>query len=95
MTDQTPIPTPPGDVVPFDDAPTTTELSADERAAMAPGKPEPVDAPDDVADDVATGYAVYDRTLGRFVTPVSTDKPSSSDARKAVAKGHSYATVRV
>lgn len=70
-----------------------TELTEDERAAMRPGKPEPVEAPDDVDEDTATGYAVYDRTLARFVTPVTTDKPSSP--AKAVAKGHSYKVVRV
>lgn len=52
------------------------------------------DAPEDADDTVARGYAVYDRELGRYVTGMTTDKPSSADAR-AAAKGHRYATVRV
>lgn len=36
------------------------------------------------------GYAVYDTTLGQFVSGVTADKPSDSDARKAVRKGHKF-----
>jgi hypothetical protein len=59
------------------------------------GQPEPGDAPKDVAEDTASGYAVYDRTLRRYVTGVTKDKPSDKDARAAVAEGHAYRTVRV
>lgn len=52
------------------------------------------DAPKDADDSVAKGYAVYDRVLGRYVSPVSPDKPSAKDA-KAAAGDHSYRTVRV
>lgn len=51
--------------------------------------------PEDAPEAAATGYAVYDRTLGQFVGPVSTSKPSRSDADKAVRKGHRAAVVRV
>lgn len=68
---------------------------------MTETQPEPTeqpselfDAPDDAADDVAKGYAVYDRTLGRFVTGVTPDKPSISEARKS-ARGHTVKVVRV
>lgn len=70
-----------------------TELTADERAAITPEKPEPVDAPKDTPEETATGYAVYDRTLGRYVTGVTPDKPSNPG--KSVAKGHAYKVVRV
>jgi hypothetical protein len=53
------------------------------------------DAPKDVSEDIATGYAVYDRTLGRYFGPVSEKKPSKTDAGKQVAKGHTAAVVRV
>lgn len=52
-------------------------------------------APKDVAEDVATGYAVYDTSEGRFVGGVTSDKPSAAEARKAVRKGHTHAIVRV
>lgn len=56
----------------------------------------PFEAPEDAAEDVATGYAIYDRTLGQYVGPVKRDgKPSASDARKAVGEGHVHAIVRV
>lgn len=58
------------------------------------GVGRPVQAPEDVSADDRTGYAVYDRTLGRFVSEVTTDKPSDEDA-KAAAKGHPYAVVAV
>lgn len=53
------------------------------------------DAPDDVDEGIATGYAVYNRTLGRYVGPVVDKKPSKADANKRVAKGHTTAVVRV
>lgn len=65
-----------------------------------PEAPEPTtsgpafDAPADAADDVATGYAVYDRQLGRYVTGVTKAKPSKADARKA-AGDHPHAIVKV
>ncbi len=58
-----------------------------------PFKPEPTDAPDDAPDATATGWAVYDRTLGRFVTGVTPDKPTKP--ADAVSKGHAYKVVRV
>lgn len=64
-----------------------TEVPAEQDEAL-------FDAPADVEGD-GTGYAVYDRTLGQYVTAVTRDKPSSSDARKAVRKGHKYAVVKV
>lgn len=57
--------------------------------------PELAPAPEDAPDESATGYAVYDRTLRRYVGGVTTDKPSASDARKLVGKGHTAAVVRV
>lgn len=80
---------------PEETTPEPTGLTEAERAAARPGKPDPVDAPDDVDADAAKGYAVYDRTLGRFVGGVTADKPSASDARKLVAEGHSHKVVRV
>lgn len=53
------------------------------------------DAPKDADEKVATGYAVYDRTLGRYVGPVTKDKPSATEARKTAAKGHTVKVVRV
>lgn len=65
-----------------------------ETANESTGSAELFDAPEDAADDVARGYAVYDRELGRYVTGLLDDKPSTADAKTA-AKGHRYATVRV
>lgn len=53
------------------------------------------DAPKDRDDDTATGYAVYDRTLGRFVGSVADKRPTDSDAKGMVPKGHVHAVVRV
>lgn len=52
------------------------------------------DAPEDASDELARGYAVYDRELGRYVTGVTTDKPKASDAKDA-ANGHQHTIVRV
>lgn len=71
---------------------TTPEVTTE---TPAPAEPEVAPAPKDAAEDVATGYAVYDRTLARYVGGVTTDKPSKSDAAKLVAKGHRHAIVRV
>lgn len=51
--------------------------------------------PADAPESSATGYAVYDRTLGQFVGSVTRDKPSQAKADKAVRKGHTAAVVRV
>lgn len=59
------------------------------------GAAELAPAPEDTSDELATGYAVYDRTLARYVTGVTKDKPSKSAADKAVGKGHTAAIVRV
>lgn len=71
-----------------------TEQPQPTEETTAP-EPELYDAPDDVPEGTATGYAVYDRTLGRFVGGVSKDKPSRSDAAAAVDKGNAYKVVRV
>lgn len=63
-----------------------------------PEQPEadaPFQAPEDVSEDIATGYAVYDRTLGRYIGPVHDKRPSKSEAGKAVTEGHVAAVVRV
>lgn len=70
-----------------------TENATEARKGRGVG--EPVAAPKDAPEDTATGFAVYDRTLARFVGPVHTDRPSRSDADKAVAEGHVAAVVRV
>lgn len=54
-----------------------------------------IDAPDDADESVATGYMVFDRTIGQYVGGKTSDKPSSSAAGKAVRKGHTAAVVRV
>lgn len=55
-----------------------------------------LDAPKDrTTEDGATGYAVYDRTVGQYVPGVSKDKPSTTEANKRVPKGHTAAVVRV
>lgn len=68
--------------------------TTNEATATRKGVGEPVDAPEDVADDARTGYAVYDRTLARYVTEVSTGKPSAKDAN-AAANGHPHKIVAV
>lgn len=55
---------------------TTTGAVTDELGAI------PKDNPN------GTGYAVYDTQLLRYVGGVTTDKPSSSDARKLAPNGH-------
>lgn len=58
------------------------------------GAPAPMfEAPADA--DPGSGYAVYDRTLGRYVGGVTADKPSKRDADKLVGNGHIAAVVRV
>lgn len=70
---------------------TETVTEAPERATTA----AMFDAPADAAEAVATGYKVYNRTLGRYVGPTTDTKPSNADARKAVPEGHVSAVVRV
>lgn len=53
------------------------------------------DAPADAAEGTATGYAVYNRTLGQYVAGVEAKKPSASQAAKRVPDGHTVAVVRV
>lgn len=67
----------------------TTENTAPPSSAAAPMFEAPADA------DPGSGYAVYDRTLGRYVGGVTTDKPSKRDADKLVGNGHVAAVVRV
>lgn len=53
------------------------------------------DPPADVDEATATGYAVYNRTLGQYVAGVEAKRPTSSQASKRVPDGHSAAVVRV
>lgn len=57
--------------------------------------PDLHDAPGDADDATATGYAVFNRTIGQYVPGVHRDKPSKADAAKAVPEGHTAAVVRV
>lgn len=57
-------------------------------------RPAQFDAPKDAPTKDATGYAVYDRTLGQFVGSVTKGKPSDDDAQ-ALAPRSTVATVRV
>lgn len=57
-------------------------------------RPPQFDAPKDAPEATSTGYAVYDRTLGRFVGSVVGSKPSARKAQEA-APGHTVAVVRV
>lgn len=66
---------------------TSTETST-EAEGLAP-------VPADVDENHATGYAVFDTTLGQFVGSVVQEKPSKAQAAKAVRKGHQAAVVRV
>ena len=69
-----------------------------ETPTQAPEAPEDdhlAAAPKDAPEGEATGYAVYDRTLGQFVGSVSKDKPSQAKADKVVREGHTAAVVRV
>lgn len=75
------------------DGPSAEDTTEADRATARPAPPEPFDAPKDVDERFATGYAVYDRTLGRYVGGVTKDKPSKP--REAVAEGHAYKVVRV
>lgn len=75
-----------------------TEQTPEQEPQTEPEQPEPAamfDAPEDVSEELATGYAVYNRTLGRFVGSVSDKRPTKTDARKAVPEGHTAAVVRV
>lgn len=59
---------------------------------MTEGTTEPTreDKPTGIPEDnpEGTGYAVYDTQLMRYVGNVTTDKPSSSDAKKLAPNGH-------
>lgn len=59
-------------------------------------RPAQFDAPKDAGSKEATGYAVYDRTLGQFVGPVvqGTTKITQEDAQ-ARAPRSTVAVVRV
>jgi hypothetical protein len=90
MTEQNPEQLPEQHDVPADDAPLPepAEDTDDEGRPIHP-------APEDAADAEATGYAVYDRTLGQYVPGVEAKKPTSSQATKRVPEGHTAAIVRV
>lgn len=48
------------------------------------------------ADNEGSGrFAVYDLTLERYVSEVMDTKPSSKDAKAAVAEGHTYKVIEV
>lgn len=51
-------------------------------------------APADIDEDRATGWAVYDHQLARFVGGVTADRPDAK-ARKAAAGDHPTSVVRV
>lgn len=59
------------------------------------GVGEPVDAPEDVKSAESVGFAIFDRTVGQYVTSPDKSKPSQEDADKAVPEGHVAAVVRV
>lgn len=40
------------------------------------------------AEELRKGYAVFNTTLQQYVGPVTTGKPSSTEARKLVPEGH-------
>lgn len=87
MTDQTPETTDP-------------QLGDDEGTGDTPQAPQPAavpelpEAPEDTPEDAATGYAVYDRVLARYVGAVTKSKPSRAEAKK-LAGGHEHSIVRV
>lgn len=74
--------------------PTPSGPTEAERAEAVAERPLH-DAPDDIDSDVATGYAVFNRTLGQYAPGVERDKPSKSQADKRVPEGHTAAVVRV
>lgn len=76
-----------------DPDPTPTQRAP--RVTRSTSGPVLVDAPADADSDVATGYAVYDRTLGQYVGGVTSEKPTKADAGKLVGKDHTAAVVRV
>lgn len=55
-----------------------------------------VAAPEDRPEKDATGYAVFNTTLGQFTGPVHRDgKPSQEDAKALLPAGHKFKIVRV
>lgn len=80
-----------------DTTPEAPETEGTETTEAKPGRRGVgvrLPAPKDVSEEARTGYAVYDRTLGRYVTEVTKAKPSAKDA-KAAAGDHPYAIVAV
>lgn len=73
------------------ETPDQTPEAEDERQ---PGAGVLFRAPKDAEDDIATGYAVYDRVLGRYVGPVTEDKPAQSAIKSLVGR-HPHKVVRV
>lgn len=70
------------------EAPEVTEAPAATEGPVVP-------APKDVPEDDATGWAVYNTTIGQYVSPVTKAKPSAAEARKFLPKGHTHRVVRV
>lgn len=66
----------------------------DDQPQLDEQQPQRV-APDDIDDDAATGHAVYDETLMRYVGPVHrSGKPSAKAVRELVGD-HPHTVVRV
>jgi hypothetical protein len=57
-------------------------------------RPERVKPPKDVDESDSKGFAVYDTTIGQFVSEVTRKRPSKADAEE-LAGDHGYAIVRV
>lgn len=81
--------------------PETTEPATLPVAPPAPGAPSTavtvpaVVVPKDADESVATGYAVYDKSLGQFVSGVVDTKAAADKLRKDGASGHELVTRRV
>ncbi len=60
------------------------------RAGIGPLFDSPADR-----EEGATGYAVYDRTLGRYVGTVTPEEPTKDAVKAVVPAGHAYKVVRV
>lgn len=93
-TPETPDPTlPDTPETPETPGPVNPQPTAD--PGLPSGDPELLaDPPADVDSDTATGWAVYDRRLARFVGGVTADKPGKRAAAE-LAGGRPHAVVRV
>lgn len=89
MTEQTP--TPDEGTLEGTDTPDTAAELEELRARVADLE---ADLEATTAEDSHAGYAVYDETLERFVSPVAKTK-AKAEAEVTKAKGHRYTTKRV